>query len=194
MALEPKKKGGLFAGLANLSNDDAPDKKDPEKQEKAVGKTPEKKADSTKSSSTIASNQASSTRKPSESTKATLEAAPTAEPTQPEPQRVLSQPAAQPVSAVAAQPEMPIVEPQQFNGLPYNSFEAQAQSYQQGSMVRTRAQLIDGRYKRNPKSFRTCIALTEELHQNVERAKQSGRISSLNDLINNLLTDYFKLN
>lgn len=194
MALEPKKQGGLFAGLANLSNDDTPEKKEPEKQEKAVGKTAEKKADSTKPSSTSDSKPASSARKPSESTKKAPEAAPEVVPSQPEPQRVSPQPAAQPISPVAAQPEMPVVDPLQYNGAPYNSFDAQAQAYQQGSMVRTRAQLIDGRYKRNPKSFRTCIALTEELHQNVERAKQSGRITSLNDLINNLLTDYFKLN
>ncbi|MBE6910007.1 MAG: hypothetical protein E7474_10630 [Ruminococcaceae bacterium] len=52
---------------------------------------------------------------------------------------------------------------------------------------------IDRRYKRKPKSFRTCIALTEELHMAIEAAKDSGRIVSLNDLINTLLCQYFNL-
>lgn len=81
-----------------------------------------------------------------------------------------------------------------YNGSPYNAYDPMIKGVRQGSMQHANVPLIDGRYKRNPKSFRTCIALTEELHQNIERAKMTGRISSLNDLINNLLTDYFNLN
>lgn len=191
MALEPKKQGGLFAGLTNLSNDSASEKGNADTAKKAAGKSAEKKAASSKKSV----NDPSSERIQAESQENTQLSSRSQEPVQSVTKHAAPQPKPPVMNAgEAISRDDTVMMPQAYNGALYSTYEPAAQAYQQGSVLRSRAQLIDGRYKRNPKSFRTCIALTEELHQNIERAKQSGRITSLNDLINNLLTDYFKLN
>lgn len=194
MALnDDQKKGGLFAGLANLSTDNTTSEKSEVDSAKEKGKSSPK-------------NTAAS--KPSPSAKAVetpiREGLESTEPTAvfPDPPNPAFVPSSD--NNAYASPAAPVAHPvmeqpmpntfQQIPGYQSGPNDPVLQGYAQMSGTRPPTQLIDGRYRRNPKTFRTCIALTEELHQNIERAKMSGRINSLNDLINNLLTDYFKLN
>ena len=184
MALESKKQGGLFAGLSNLSNDHSPEKSEKPDLHKEAVAAPSTNTSALTPGVTVASSSVnhSNNQIDAASDIPAVTPAPTMEqpPMQP----------ATPQSAATLQTNSQVLS--QLDVTPLQ--QQYQQPTQQGSGVWRQSQLIDGRYKRNPKSFRTCIALTEDLHQSIEMAKQSGRITSLNDLINKLLNDYFNLN